>query len=249
MTDAEIKRELRKARRRERALGRAINRLRKLREFAAGAHLHGLRKWAGKRIDGTQETLKATRERIKALEDRLEPDVPGESGGWHAGAIRNQEQPGIGAPLNVPGKIVWHTTEGSSLPPYSGSHPHFTIDLEERRLYQHVSIRSMAYALRNLAGGAETNRANAIQVEIIGFAGRSHLWPDSHYEQLAALARWIEKYAGVRRACSVRFGGAGNLPARLGAAAWNAYAGHIGHQHVPEQDHWDPGALQIGKII
>jgi hypothetical protein len=31
--------------------------------------------------------------------------------------------------------------------------------------------------------------------------------------------------------------------------AWNAFTGHCGHQHVPENDHGDPGAFPITAIL
>jgi murein L,D-transpeptidase YcbB/YkuD len=102
-----------------------------------------------------------------------------------------------------------------------------------------------------MAGGP--NFHNAIQVEIIGFARDSHSWPGSTYAALAKLARWIEANAGVARQSSVSFrqeGAAGpNAPQRLSMAEWLVYSGHLGHQHVPGNDHWDPGLFNIVTIL
>lgn len=237
-------------------------------EWASGADVlvvrrdrwRALAKWTLARVENTtgderdawQERHKIYRRKWMRVEKRLEAQdeqVPGISNGWHPNASRVQTQPGIGEYLSVPAKLVWHTTEGSSLPQYSGSHPHFTLNPQTGALYQHVPIFSGAYALRNLPGGVETNRARAIQVELIGFASQTQGWSDVAYERIARLARWIEKHAGVERRCGVRFGGSGNLPSRLSGSAWLGYKGHIGHQHIPEQDHWDPGAFQIDDVI
>lgn len=192
---------------------------------------------------------KAHAKRIKLVRAALKrlrtPSVPANNGGWHARAIRNQVQGGIGAFLNVPAKLVWHTTEGTSLPGYQGSHPHFTLDFKRRLLYQHIPVTSGAMALKNLPGGVETNRANVIQVELVGFAQDSSKWSDSDYAQIADLARWIEKYCGVKRQSTVTF----RTDASHKVPDWLNYAGHLGHQHVPENDHWDPGLFQIQKVI
>lgn len=217
-----------------------------------------LGRWAKKKARQAEGEARAAwnarrriyRKRYRHAKNRPDQHVPGiVDGGWHPGAERNQVLSGIGTYLDVPPKLVWHTTEGFGLPTYSGSHPHFTLDPKTGKLWQHISIRSGAMALRNLRGSVETNRAHAIQVELIGFARQTPGWSDAAYANIAKLARWIEKHAGVKRASSVRFGGAGNLPPRLSGSAWYGYAGHLGHQHVPEQDHWDPGQLVISRVL
>lgn len=167
-------------------------------------------------------------------------------GGWHPGATRVQVQGGIGKYLHVPAKLVWHTTEGSSLPSYSGSHPHFTLNPKTGQLWQHISIASGAMALLHPTGTVETNRAHAIQVELIGRAAETGGWPASYYERIAKLARWIEAHGGVRRDCTVGFS---NTPHRLTDQGWLSYSGHLGHQHVPHNTHWDPGSFRIQEVL
>jgi hypothetical protein len=101
-------------------------------------------------------------------------------------------------------------------------------------------------ALLHPAGVVDTNRAHAIQVELIGFARDTANWPDATYARIAELARWIEANADVQRRCGVKFF-AGT--ARLGGQAWLDYSGHCGHCHVPGNDHTDPGNFQISKVI
>jgi hypothetical protein len=189
--------------------------------------------------------VKLLNRRIKRLKQPAAGAVPGMNpGGWHPDAIENQSK----SPLSWAGgrpKLVWHTTEGFGLPTYSGSHPHFTLNPKTGTLWQHVPIRGGAYALRNLSFGVETNRAHAIQVELIGFAKDSQNWSDAEYANIAKLARWIEKHAGVPRSCDVTF----RSDSAHKVADYVNYTGHLGHQHVPENDHWDPGLLRIDKII
>lgn len=178
---------------------------------------------------------------------RDDDDVAGvEDGGWHPDARRVGVVSGIGG-LDPNPCLVWHTTEGYGLPSYSGSNPHFTLDPKTGVLYQHQTVREGARALVNAPGGVETNRG-CIQVELIGFASQSQGWSDEAYEHIAELARWIEKHCGVERRCDVDFVGSGRTN-HMSAAEWNAYRGHCGHQHVPENSHWDPGLLRIDKVL
>jgi hypothetical protein len=166
---------------------------------------------------------------------------------WHPTAIDDHYSDAGGSFLNVPAKIVWHTTEGTSLPNYgTGSAPHFTLNPRTNQLWQHMAIDRVAKALAHPAGTVETNRAHAIQVELIGFAGTTQDWSDVEYARIAELARWIEFNAGVKRQCSVKFF---RGVSRLSPSAWLSYSGHIGHCHVPGNDHWDPGAFKIAKVI
>ncbi|MFD4838220.1 N-acetylmuramoyl-L-alanine amidase [Achromobacter sp. NPDC058515] len=152
-----------------------------------------------------------------------------------------------GPHLGGPFKIVHHTTEGSSaqgaLDAFrrNRSDPHFTVDAST--IFQHVDTAEGARALRNNAGGPQTNRDSAVQIELVGFA---HLPKDSRaLTNLARLCRWIEQEHGVPRA----WPSGRPLPAKNGrdpgghnrdAAAWDSKSGHFGHCHVPENTHWDP---------
>jgi hypothetical protein len=147
-------------------------------------------------------------------------------------------------------KIVWHTTEGATasgaLGAYkaSGAYPHYTL-AEDGTAWQHLPHSQYATALQHVFG-PETNRANAIQVEIVGFAGSSGNWSDGRYEQIAALARHIEKSFNVRRDAKVSF----DNPSRLSPDGFVSYQGHCGHAHVPGNSHYDPGTgFKIGKVL
>jgi hypothetical protein len=79
-----------------------------------------------------------------------------------------------GAHVGGPFKIVHHTTEGSSAEGAMGafrsnrSDPHFTVDAVN--IFQHIDTAEGARALRNQAGGVQTNRDSAVQIELVGFA-------------------------------------------------------------------------------
>lgn len=182
--------------------------------------------------------------------------IPANNGGWHAKATR-VPYTSAGAFVAAGNKLVWHTTEGFGLPTYQGSAPHFTLDPLSGKLWQHIPITQAAKSLKHPAGTVETNRAHAIQVELVLFSFRSpdgkaperevRNLTDADYARIAALARWIEKYAGVPRKCGVTFT---SPPKRLTSAKWLTYSGHCGHENVPNNDHVDPGdAFLISKVL
>lgn len=180
--------------------------------------------------------------------------------------------PGSAMESNV---IVWHTTEGTSLPGYSGGAqaPNFTAkpNFAAKKLdwYQHFGFDVSSRALVNAAGGVETNTLNVVQVEIVGTcdptthakwtkAGTSHLYapelPDWVVRDLAAFAKWAHDQHGVPLTSDVSFkaypGSYGTSNGvRMSASKWTNFEGHCGHQHVPENLHGDPGALPIASIL
>ncbi|MFE1439143.1 peptidoglycan-binding protein [Streptomyces sp. NPDC058739] len=180
--------------------------------------------------------------------------------------------PGDPMEVNV---VVLHTTEGTSLPDYGGggAAPNLTAvpDLDTKRLrwFQHFDIECSSRALQNLAGGVETNTLNVCQVELVGTcdptthgkwkdAGRRHLfWPEAPAWALEGVARflsWMHEQHGVP------LSGPKAWPAypdsygskngqRMSKAKWTAFNGVCGHMHVPENDHGDPGGIDITEIL
>lgn len=172
--------------------------------------------------------------------------------------------------------VVWHTTEGRTLPTYGGggSAPNLTAvpDMVRKRLdwYQHFDIDRSSRALVNQSGGVETNTANAVQVELVGtcdpatrdrwssqgHAGKFIFWPDAPDWALAEVAEfvtWLHDNHNVKIQSTVTWkaypGSYGNSGVRLTGAQWNAYYGHLGHQHVPENSHGDPGDMDFARVI
>lgn len=161
---------------------------------------------------------------------------------WHPRAVRRVHID-AGGFQGGGHKLVWHTTETQNLPNYDGSAPHFTLDPVTNRLWQHIPLNRAARALK--AGGP--NFWNGIQVELLGFARETPSWPDGRYRNIATLARWIEANFGVPRRRSVKFvAGVAHLPT---LDAFKRYEGHVGHQHVPGNDHSDPGRFKIDLVL
>ncbi|MDQ3729662.1 MAG: peptidoglycan-binding domain-containing protein [Actinomycetota bacterium] len=163
---------------------------------------------------------------------------------WHPNAVRRTHID-AGGFQGGGRKLVWHTTEGSSRPNYGGSAPHFTLNPANGSLWQHIPLNRGARALK--AGGP--NFWNTVQVELIGFARESHTWSEGRYKEIAELARWIEANFGVPRSVGVTFKGDGATPHMASLDEFKRYAGHVGHQHIPGNDHWDPGKLKIELIL
>lgn len=149
-----------------------------------------------------------------------------------------------------PFRGILHTTESERFHPSTKEYyghknpPHFT--LYDGQLYQHFPINRAARALANPAGGVQTNRRSAIQIEICWTAKSINDMPEANWSALARWMRWVEAQTGIKRTAPV-FGdsrqyGIGNA-LELTPSAWKSFNGWCGHQHVPENAHWDPGPI------
>lgn len=173
----------------------------------------------------------------------------------------------------TPNVVVWHTTETGTWPGYGGgsSAPTFTIkpDVKRKRLVfrQHFQTDRSARALRNLAGGVETNTLNVVQVELVGTCSTVYrdkygyfYWPDAPewaLRQLAEFMAWLHRThpdypladaapRGWKPYPSSYANGAGQ---RMTFAEWRRARGNVGHQHVPENVHGDPGDLDMHAMV
>lgn len=173
-------------------------------------------------------------------------------------------QPGIaaGSYTGGPRKLVLHTTEGWSIESAEAAYrakgvgPHFTVDFVTRRWVQHIDTTSSASAVRNDPGGVETNRDGAIQIEIVGFAAYTQDITDDDLAYLGEIVATICAAEGIDRHRHPTFVGleAGTIatptaPQRMAPADWDAFDGVCGHQHVPENDHWDPGRFPYERML
>jgi hypothetical protein len=159
-----------------------------------------------------------------------------------------------GSFLAGPFRIVHHTTEGSTSAGAEAAYkaakadPHFTVD--GAKILQHIDTSMAARALRHPAGTIETNRHSAIQIELVGFAGK--LKSKSALTNLARLCRWIEENhgniprvwpAGPPKPATA----AGKDPGghNRSTAIWASKGGHYGHSQVPVNTHFDPGYTKM----
>jgi hypothetical protein len=167
--------------------------------------------------------------------------------------------------IDVPWRMVLHSTEGRNgsmaglIPFFQArpcSTPHFAIDPLDGRKVQFIPLDRSAAALRGGQGGYETNRARCIQTEIIGFAAESHTWPDAWLDFIGRHVGDVARQVPLNLSRVVAFKGQGdgvlateNAAQRMSGQAWHAFDGVCGHQHVPFNDHWDPGKLNIARVL
>ena len=154
-------------------------------------------------------------------------------------------------------KLCWHTTEGGSVSGALGAYapypPHLIANPWSGEKLQHISLDLAAYSAMD-----NNDDDHIIQVEIVGFAGASHTWPEWVLRWLADnVVKPIRDAVGVPNNF-LRFYGEGegiilaspSSPIRLSAGALRNFSGHLGHQHLSAPDsHWDPGRLNIARIL
>ncbi len=159
--------------------------------------------------------------------------------------------------------VVLHSTETDGPASYNGTEPHFEVYVSPIggvQIRQFIALSNTAKALYNAAGGVETNRraGHVIQIEIVGRAGQAQDWPDAKLQAVAKVVRWIrEQLPFALNIPRHGFRGAGegivlaseDSPIRFTFAEWNAFEGICGHQHLPENDHWDPGRINIQRLL
>src|SRR5665213_1544872 len=150
-----------------------------------------------------------------------------------------------GAYVGGPVRIVLHTTDGSSMAAaiqefrthrYAS---HFVVD--EHQIAQLIDTGVASCALQHTSD-PQTNRLMAIQVEMVAFAAK----PKSPVllANVAKLLRWIETTHGVPQVwpngpCKPAVNGRDGNVHNRSVAGW-AKGGYFGHEHVPENIHWDP---------
>lgn len=161
-----------------------------------------------------------------------------------------------------------HTTESSGWPGYANwtVHPHATImpkpgvGVEVR---QNVPFSRASFSLRNLAGGVQTNTDYVFQFELIGTCergGPGYFWPDADDAVLKDLYRKVIQplSAGFRiplkarpfQAYPASYGARGKTnKVRMPGAEFDNYSGWLGHQHVPENAHGDPGLFPWNRMM
>jgi hypothetical protein len=118
-------------------------------------------------------------------------------------------------------------------------------------VWQHVEFDKACYALRHPRGTPETNRQGALQIEIIDRDGDASEWNKSIH--LADMLQWFVNHFPIRRTphpvfSTSRCYGA-NSPCRMLEDEWELFDGICGHQHVPNNTHWDPGPLDVSGLL
>lgn len=187
---------------------------------------------------------------------------------WHSRAMRVSPDPftdGGSYYTSYPWRQVLHTTEGGpnytpSTKSYFGHSywPHATAARVNgvARIVQHLPISRAAKAMENDAGGVQTNRGHAVQLEIGWYADRIQDLPGD----IAAVVRdwvlWVSAQTSTPVTGPTFYGqdsgftlASETARQRMSFDQWTRFTGICGHQHVPENVHWDPGKLDLVKLV
>ncbi len=158
-------------------------------------------------------------------------------------------------------KGLLHRTEGTSLAGAESAmraYPsHLGYDPFTREKHQYISLDLAAYSAMD-----ESDDDPIYQVEIVGFSKDSRYMSDQLLRNIAEdVMKPLADAVGIP---PVAIGsgfkdGLDNVypylatpqsPIRLSYGQLRAFSGWLGHQHLPApDDHWDPGAINIRRLI
>jgi hypothetical protein len=150
-----------------------------------------------------------------------------------------------GAYTGGPFRVVLHTTEGSfasALAIFKIHYAsHFLVD--GQRVIQLVDTARAGSAMRHPSAGPETNRLSAVQIEMVGFAGKPK--DPLMLANVRRLCRWLETEHGIPRVwpngyCTPAKDAHDAGHHNRDAYTWETRGGYYGHEHVPGNIHWDP---------
>lgn len=166
--------------------------------------------------------------------------------------------------------LLWHTTESpwfrvdsmQDVLNRKRAAPHLLIGgrtgLEHPVVIQMLPFDVAGRALQNdPSDGAQTNRANKIQVETCTYtdhaAAQAGLslkdwipnWTENRYEALANLAGLVMHRVPIPNKSDYDF----TNPPRLGDKQFVEAEGHLGHCHAPDNTHRDPERLRENYLV
>jgi hypothetical protein len=187
------------------------------------------------------------------------PAAPATAELWVPGAERVANSRSGGSYLAGPWRFVFHTIEGEPsadafrrLATGHANPPHLWAMPSTDLLLQTIPLNRSAYALAR-PSSTETNRLQAVQLELWGFAanmaGASQATLDWLADRvLAPVARTVPiNLDNVRPSGGEHCYGTSS-PCRMSAKEWARFDGVCGHKDVPTNSHWDPGGLNMAAI-
>jgi hypothetical protein len=154
-------------------------------------------------------------------------------------------------------KLVLHTTESprewidGAIKQFTAGNgtPHLSIGYRKGFRFpvvaQFLPFDQYAKTLEHPGGTPETNRANAVQVEICGRAAESASWDDNWYRALANLFTLTRRRVGFPSKRPRQFA----RPTRYTGDGWVRASGIVGHCHAANNHHTDPGPIRAGKLL
>jgi len=161
-----------------------------------------------------------------------------------------------------PWRFVGHTTEVvptsiAGAVALAGRHaypPHLWAWPERDWLVQTVRLDRAAFALKHPSGVPETNKMRALQVEVIGYAKDMPSKSDGWLEWLGVnvVRRLIDAGYPINLnhvAPTTGNDGSGTGGrVRMTRTQWRVWDGLCVHANVPDNTHWDMGAINLDKV-
>ncbi len=153
--------------------------------------------------------------------------------------------------LGRPPAGVLHTIEGSLESGISVFEKRYTptFGVGRDRIVQFTALGQMDAALENHYGGGETNRWARAQIEVEGHAQEyGFSFAPAVTDALASLLATLRAELGIPLTrpfpdAMQRLPWSTESFSRRRAGKWGKVAGWYGHVEIPENSHWDPGAL------
>lgn len=179
---------------------------------------------------------------------------------WLPGAER-RPQSGGSSMVGGPPRSIWHITwdklgPGGRMPSFDAIAgyleqveycPHLMWDPWTGRIVQFYPADVSARAVRNLAGGVETNRMGSACLQVEAWFSPGAVVGGRKYMTLADTpAVGIDRIVAWMRANGIPDRWPCGWPTWDGnrnSVTWQRQAGHYGHSQVPENDHTDPGPM------
>lgn len=159
-------------------------------------------------------------------------------------------------------KIVVHEIQGDDRLSMIASHPtppHTWYDPVSRDHHQSIPLNRAALALYHYRGRPETNKALALQVELAGFSEATAVEPVTSLTNIAVdvVVPYCQFVAEQGASIDLRqvsgpfvysMAATESSVNRMSDAAFQAFNGLTGHAFVPQNDHWDPGGMDLVRI-
>lgn len=177
---------------------------------------------------------------------------------WLDGAKRIAAWKDGGSMLGGPVRVVWHSTENDPTKTSAATIAHYLNRVGYQchliwnpvsgEIIQMIPADRAGRALGNASGGIETNRGGRIvvQIEVVGRAAQP--FTNGPMKGRGQIIAWL-RGLGIPDVWP-----GGPPPAAPGtrhvsAATWKNHSGHFSHSQIPENDHNDPGAIDIKKLL
>jgi hypothetical protein len=159
--------------------------------------------------------------------------------------------------MSRPAAGVLHTTEGGWDSAMSVFRRHYapTFLVGKKRIAQLIPLGIMGSTLENSSGGDDTNRWARVQIETVGFSkDKPYVFDVGTMDALASLLATLKVEAKIplTRPYPDKMPG---LPwattnfVRRRDGRWGDVSGWFGHVEIPENKHWDPGALKWTQLL